>query len=100
MSSEVETSLINKRRRKTVRIEGELRDPLLKRIIGGRSLGVAELHPPPSPSLILLRLPPKLFPVDRTGREDYRIVGEHRDGRFAKSFFGGWFGVSLFCSDK
>jgi len=68
---------------------GELRESLPRRTIGGHSLGVAELRPPSSPSLILLRFPPKLFPIDGIRREDYRIVGEHRDGSFAKSFFGG-----------
>jgi hypothetical protein len=57
-------------------MEGELREPLPKRTIGGHSLGVAELRPPSSPSLILLRFPPKLFPIDGIRREDYRIVGE------------------------
>jgi hypothetical protein len=39
------------------------------------------------------------FAVDCMRREDYRIVGKNRDGRFAKSFFAGKFGVSLFCDE-
>ena len=49
---------------------------------------------------ILFCFPPEFFAVDRTGREDYRIVGKNRHGRFAKSFFAGKFGVSLFRSDE
>ena len=89
MSSEVETSLIIKRRelevarvaeRTTSRDRREDRSPAYDRI--------------------LVRFPPKLFAVDRMRREDYRIVGKNRDGRFAKSFFAGKFCLSLFCSDE
>ena len=52
------------------------------------------------PGRVLLRFPPKLFSVDRIGREDYRIIGESRDGFFVKSFFAGKFGVSLFRSNE
>jgi hypothetical protein len=48
----------------------------------------------------LPRFAPRLFSVDRTGCEDYRIVGENRDGCFAKCFFAGKFGVSLFRSNE
>ena len=40
------------------------------------------------------------FSVDRIGCEDYRIIGENRDGCVAKSFFAGKFGVSLFRSNE
>src|SRR5206468_10088386 len=53
-----------------------------------------------SPSQGFLASAPKLFSVDRIGREDYRIIGENRDGCFAKSFFAGKFGVSLFRSNE
>ncbi len=48
----------------------------------------------------LPRFAPILFSVDRIRREDYRIIGENRDGCFAKSFFAGKFGVSIFCSNE
>jgi hypothetical protein len=34
----------------------------------------------------IARLAPKLFSVDRMGCEDYRIIGENRDGCFANPF--------------
>jgi hypothetical protein len=42
----------------------------------------------------------KTFSVDRSGCEDYRIIGENKDGCFAKSFFAVKFGVSLFRSNE
>jgi hypothetical protein len=42
----------------------------------------------------------KTFSVDRIGCEDYRIIGENRDACFAKSFFAGKFGVSIFRSNE
>ena len=48
----------------------------------------------------LPRFAPKLFFVDPIGYEDYRIIGENRDGCVAKSFFAGKFGVSLFRSNE
>jgi len=43
----------------------------------------------------LPRLAPILFSVDRIRREDYRIIGENRDGCFANFSFAGKFGVSI-----
>jgi hypothetical protein len=54
----------------------------------------------PADDEILLRLLSKFFAVDRIRREDYGIIGESRDGRFAKSFFAGSFSISLFRSDE
>jgi hypothetical protein len=57
-------------------------------------------HRSPGYGKVVLSFPPKFFTVDCIGREDYGIVGENREGCFAKSFFSGKFSVSLFCSDE
>jgi hypothetical protein len=54
----------------------------------------------PAYDRIALCFAPKLFPIDCVRREDYRIIGKNRDGRFAKSLFAGKFSVSLFSSDE